>query len=58
MGVQGFPTIKLISFTNGKRKVSNFKGDRSAAGIIDWALSQATKIALGRIGAKAGGHCP
>lgn len=52
--VQGFPSIKLISFSNGKRKVSNYKGDRSAASIIEWALTQAKKISLSRIGAKAG----
>ena len=52
--VQSFPTIKLVSFSGGKRKVTNFKGDRSAAGIIDWTLGQAKKISLARIGAKAG----
>lgn len=38
--------------------MSNFKGDRSAAGIIDWTLTQAKKISLARIGAKPGEPFP
>ena len=53
--MQGFPTIKLITAgKNGKRKVVDFKGGRTAKDIVEWALGQAKKIALNRIGITAG----
>ena len=53
--VKGFPTIKLIAAgKNGKRKVVEYKGGRTSKEIVEWALSQATKLALGRIGASPG----
>jgi len=37
-GVEGFPTIKL--YVPGKRSGKIFKGERSAAAITEWALSE------------------
>ena len=60
--MQGFPTIKLITAgRNGKRKVVDHKGGRTAKDIVEWALGQAKKIALNRIGITAGMssvYCP
>ncbi|KAK9811676.1 hypothetical protein WJX72_008165 [[Myrmecia] bisecta] len=54
-GIQGFPTIKLMNVKNGKIKASDYKGGRTAKDIVTYTLEQAKKLALGRIGASAGG---
>eukprot|EP00803_Ostreobium_quekettii_P001149 evm.model.scf_354.2 EVM.evm.TU.scf_354.2 scf_354:3633-5375(-) len=55
-GVKGFPTIMFMhAGTDGKVVKTNYEGGRSAEAIIGWALGQAKKVALKRIGAKAGG---
>jgi hypothetical protein len=51
----GFPTIKLFHVSNGKLVSSDYSGGRSADDIIKGALAEASKVALGRIGAKASG---
>jgi hypothetical protein len=51
----GFPTIKLFHVNNGKLVSSDYNGGRTAADIIKGALAEASKVALGRIGAKASG---
>lgn len=53
--VQGFPTIKLLYNKSGKLKAVDYKGGRSAKEIVEWALAQASKIALSRIGVKSSG---
>lgn len=52
---KGFPSIKLLSGSSAPSlSAVEFKGDRSSKSIIEWALSEANKIALRRIGAKPG----
>lgn len=51
----GFPTIKILYLKNGKLVSSDYNGGRTAADIVKAALAEASKIALGRIGAKASG---
>lgn len=55
-GVKGFPTIKLF-YTNskGELKAADYSGGRTAKDITSWAMQQATKLAMGRLGAKASG---
>lgn len=53
--IQGFPTIKLLG-ADAKGKVTalaDYKGERTAAAIVEWAFSQAKKVALKRIGASS-----
>lgn len=53
-GVTGFPTIKLMyTDKSGKIKGSDYQGGRTSKEIGQWAMQQATKLALGRLGAKA-----
>ena len=52
--VQGFPTIKLMyADESGKIKAVDYSGERSAKGIISWAMDKAKALALKRIGEKA-----
>eukprot|EP01023_Acetabularia_acetabulum_P004805 TRINITY_DN12033_c0_g1_i1.p1 TRINITY_DN12033_c0_g1~~TRINITY_DN12033_c0_g1_i1.p1 ORF type:complete len:466 (+),score=101.85 TRINITY_DN12033_c0_g1_i1:119-1516(+) len=53
-GIQGFPTIKLfyVDDGSGKLKSSDYNGGRTASSIIDFAFTQAKKIANARIGVK------
>ena len=54
-GIQGFPSIKLFSTDKqGKLKSKDYKGERSAPAIVDWALAEAKKVALQRLGVKKG----
>lgn len=53
--IQGFPTIKILG-ADAKGKVSSlaeYKGERTAAAMVEWALTTAKKLALKRIGAKS-----
>ena len=51
--IQGFPTIKLMyTDKNGNIKGADYSGGRTAKDIVAWAVGQASKLALGRIGAK------
>jgi protein disulfide-isomerase A6 len=51
--IQGFPTIKAMTYKDGKIKAVDYKGGRSPQDIIQWALGQAQRVALGRLGVKA-----
>ncbi len=52
-GIKGFPTIKLMYVDKaGKIKGADYQGGRTAKEIGQWAMQQATKLALGRLGAK------
>ena len=54
-GIQGFPSIKLFSTDKqGKLKSKDYKGERSAPAIVDWALAEAKRVALQRLGVKKG----
>ncbi|GAB4823313.1 hypothetical protein N2152v2_010359 [Parachlorella kessleri] len=53
--IQGFPTIKLLHTEGGKVQATDYKGGRTASELAQWALQQASKIAMGRIGAKPSG---
>lgn len=53
-GIQGFPTIKMFGGKKGAKPV-DYNGGRQAAEIVEWALAQAKKVALGRIGVKSSG---
>lgn len=53
-GIKGFPSIKLMyTDKTGKIKGVDYQGARTAKEIGQWAMQQATKLALGRLGAKA-----
>lgn len=56
-GVQGFPTIKLAiaDSSSDQIKTVDYSGGRSAKELVEWALQQAQRVALGRIGVEAGG---
>ena len=52
-GVKGFPTIKLLyTDASGKIKGVEYTGGRTAKEIVQWGMAQASKLALGRVGAK------
>jgi hypothetical protein len=54
-GIEGFPSIKLISANKqGKLISKEYKGERSAAAIVEWGLVEAKRVALERIGVKRG----
>jgi hypothetical protein len=53
-GIQGFPTIKLFGGKKGAKPI-DYNGGRQAAEIVEWALGQAKKVALSRIGVKSSG---
>lgn len=58
-GIQGFPSIKLISGPSSEElKVVDYKSDRSAQSIVEWAFREAKKVALRRLGAKTGTATP
>lgn len=46
-GVSGFPTIKI--FGEDKSKPTDYRGERTAKGIVDAALSEARKVARSRL---------
>ena len=46
-GIQGFPTIKLFGLN--KKDPVNYEGERSAKGIVNFAMDKATKIAKKRL---------
>lgn len=53
--IKGFPTIKLMyRDTSGKLKSKDYQGGRDAKSIVQWALGQTQKIALSKLGVKAG----
>lgn len=51
-GIKGFPTIKVLMHQGAgqKPKSAEYRGPRTAAGIVDWALEQAGKVAKRRLG--------
>ncbi|WPT13493.1 Protein disulfide-isomerase like 2-2 [Picochlorum sp. SENEW3] len=52
--IKGFPTIKLMySDASGKIKAVDYTGGRTASDMASWAMSQANKIVLGRLGQKS-----
>lgn len=54
--IKGFPTIMAMTTdSSGKIKSATYQGGRTAKEIIQWAMSQAEKVALKRIGAKPSG---
>lgn len=53
-GIQGFPTIKLMyADSSGKVKAVDYNGGRTAKDIAAWAMGQAQKIVMARLGAKS-----
>ena len=53
-GIQGFPTIKLMYATSkGSIGKIDYSGGRTASEMVAWAMDQAKKIALKKIGAKS-----
>lgn len=55
-GIKGFPTIKLLyTDASGKIKATEYQGGRTAKEIVQWAMAQASKLALGRVGTKPSG---
>ena len=53
--IQGFPTIKILG-ADAKGKVSSladYKGERTATAMVEWALTTAKKLALKRIRASS-----
>lgn len=55
-GIKGFPTIKVLMYQGSgqKPKSAEYRGPRTAAGIVEWALEQAGKVAQRRLGGKSG----
>lgn len=54
--VQGFPTIKLMyTDSSGKIKSVDYNGGRTASDMATWAMSQANKVVMSRLGGKAKG---
>uniref|UniRef100_A0A061QIT2 protein disulfide-isomerase n=1 Tax=Tetraselmis sp. GSL018 TaxID=582737 RepID=A0A061QIT2_9CHLO len=54
-GIQGFPTIKLITVQNGKAKTSDYNGGRTAQEIAKFAMDNAVKLVNSRLGVKGSG---
>ena len=55
--VQGFPTIKAMVATKSGQIISvNYNGPRSAKDIVAWAIDQAQKVALKRLGSNKASH--
>ncbi|KAL4458959.1 hypothetical protein ABPG75_013824 [Micractinium tetrahymenae] len=55
-GVQGFPTIKFMwADASGKISSADYQGGRTAQEIVQWAVQQAQRVALGRLGVQGGG---
>eukprot|EP00919_Chromeraceae_sp_WS-2016_P066261 GHVR01156784.1.p1 GENE.GHVR01156784.1~~GHVR01156784.1.p1 ORF type:complete len:414 (-),score=94.94 GHVR01156784.1:160-1401(-) len=51
-GVKGFPTLKFFSADN-KKNPSDYQGERTAKGIIDFATKEVTNIAKARLSGKS-----
>lgn len=52
--IQGFPTIKLMyADASGKVKSISYNGGRTSTDMATWALSQASKIVMSRLGGKS-----
>jgi protein disulfide-isomerase A6 len=55
-GVQGFPTIKI--FGEDKKSPKDYQGERSAKGIVDAGIREASKIAKNRVSGKSSSEKP
>lgn len=52
--IKGFPTIKLMyRDASGKLKSKDYQGGRDAKSIVQWAMGQAQKLTLSKLGIKS-----